>query len=199
MDMLCPECMGLMATTDGQNARCTVHGGQYRIMFTRAAQERHNFTPPPLTPMMCGIHPAVRATERCATCGTPICATCDFAFPGGLHLCPNCASKPTQGLNPRRKKTLIFSYLLAVWCTLGVAVLLSGKLAGFTHTPEDLQALGTMLMLFVFVPALVGVGLAFGSLDRRLGNPVSVMISVVWNSIIVAILVILTVIGNLKR
>src|SRR5712672_2481065 len=35
MDMICPECLGLLATSDGRTARCTVHGGEYKIMYSK--------------------------------------------------------------------------------------------------------------------------------------------------------------------
>jgi hypothetical protein len=34
-DMICPDCMGALATTDGKSARCRVHGGTYRVLFWR--------------------------------------------------------------------------------------------------------------------------------------------------------------------
>jgi len=319
MDMLCPECMGPLATADGQKARCTIHGGEYQIIYSReplagevaagavvnhapakslpfdvacpgcgqkfeatpehvgataqcthclqsfeiqappamckhhahvAAQfvcaacgaplcgtcafpnpagghwcpdcavtqaRRPQFaglgTPvalptkapttapafPPSAAVMCVVHRDVPAVHRCAVCQAPVCATCDFAFPGGVHVCPACASKPQTGVGQRRKKPLIASYVLAVWCSLGLAVLLSGVLAPSLHTPSDVQALGMVLMIFVFIPSIVGTAMAVSSVDRRLGNPPVIWISVVWNSLILAILLLLTIIGNLKK
>jgi hypothetical protein len=35
-EMLCPECMGPLETADGKRARCTLHGGEYEILFSRS-------------------------------------------------------------------------------------------------------------------------------------------------------------------
>jgi hypothetical protein len=276
MDMFCPECMGPLATTDGQTARCTIHGGEFQIMFSRepvrpdvpvvsaigaapatetssaAAGDaypvckRHRDMPvhffcagcgsplceicafpnpqggkwcpdcavaakrnpagstgtpqaPPVAAgVMCSFHPAVQAVQRCTVCHTPVCATCDFAFQGGVHVCPTCASKPQSTIGPKRKKSLIISYVLAVWCTFGLAILFSGLLRHYVRTPSEVQALGGLLMLFVFVPSMVGTGLAVSTLDRHLGNPPPIWISVIWNALILASLVLLTIIGSMK-
>jgi hypothetical protein len=34
-DMICPECMGALAPADGKSARCTVHGGTYKVLYWR--------------------------------------------------------------------------------------------------------------------------------------------------------------------
>lgn len=308
MDMVCPECMGSLSTADGQKARCTVHGGEYRIIYSReqigkeaeAARvknltfkqacpgcgQRYEFgskhvgttiecttchqpfqvlAPPPMCAqhpdlpaqfvcagcgapvcgtcafpktggghwcpkcavvaetqrspasqtalplpgaamprsasmagVMCGVHPEVAAVQRCAVCQAPVCATCDFAFPGGVHVCPACASKPRSGVGQRRKKPLIWSYVLAVWCSLGLAVLCSGALAGMTRTPSDLQVLGTVLMIVLYVPSIIGTAMAVSSLDRRLSNPPAIWISVIWNGLILGLLLLLCVIGSFK-
>lgn len=44
MELLCPECLGALEALDGRTARCTVHGGEYTVLFNRW------FQPPPLTP-----------------------------------------------------------------------------------------------------------------------------------------------------
>ena len=35
MELLCPECLGPLVTRDGRTATCTLHGGEYRILFLR--------------------------------------------------------------------------------------------------------------------------------------------------------------------
>jgi len=298
--MLCPECMGPLVTVDGRTARCTIHGGQYQIMYSQeqtsmetatnpaisiacpgcgqsfevgleqagatiecsncqqpfeihappAMCRRHPNvtaehtcarcgsavcgacasqnpeggqwcpdcalgvqTPPPLPRsdgtnpgrfsnvaphMRCAFHPTVQAVQRCVVCNAFVCSTCDFAFPGGVHVCPACASKPPSGIGKGRKKSLVISYVLAVWSSIGVAVMLSGVLASTVQSRSDLEVLGMVLMLVVFAPCIAGTAIAVGSLDRRLSNPPSVWISVVWNSILLAVLLLLTIIGNLR-
>ena len=144
----------------------------------------------------CARHPGAPAIYYCAVCRSPICATCDFAFPGGVHVCPDCASKPQRAVGARRRSSLVWSYVLAVWSSLGLLFLLSGALEGSVTTEEELAVLGYVIFFLVFVPAISGTAMAFGSLDRRLSNPASIWISVVWNSIILIALLILTIVGN---
>jgi len=202
MHMICPECMGPLATADGKTARCTIHGGEYRIMFAREPSSAEEEAGPAIDPIAaaspCAFHPQVQAVHLCAVCQAPICATCDFAFPGGVHVCPTCASKPQAALGKGRQKSLIISYALAVWCSLGVAVLFSGVLAGTAHSKSDLQALGGALMILLYIPAIVGTAMAFSAVDRRLATPASVWVSVVWNGLILAVLLLLAIIGILK-
>lgn len=35
MELICPECMGTVQSGDGRAARCTVHGGEFKILFLR--------------------------------------------------------------------------------------------------------------------------------------------------------------------
>src|SRR5215475_2051895 len=46
--------------------------------------------PPVRVGITCVQHSKIQATEQCKRCGAFMCATCDFAFPGGVHLCPIC-------------------------------------------------------------------------------------------------------------
>ena len=124
-----------------------------------------------------------------------MCITCDFQFPGGVHACPECAANPNKELSPRRKRTLTWAYVLAVWGTLGIAVLLSGVLASTVETQDDVQALGLAVMIFIFAPAVAGAAVGFSSVNRRLTNPPVVWVAAIWNGIILAILLLLTIVG----
>jgi hypothetical protein len=77
----------------------------------------------------CVQHPKVQATQQCKRCGAFMCPTCDFAFPGGIHLCPACVSGTDDSLSPRRKKFLIGAFALALWSTVGMTCLVSGASA----------------------------------------------------------------------
>jgi hypothetical protein len=98
----------------------------------------------------------------------------------------------------RRKKPLIWSYVLAVWCSLGLAVLCSGALAGKARSRSDVEALGIFLMIALYVPSIIGTALAVSSLDRRLSNPPPIWISVIWNGLILSLLLLLSIIGSFK-
>jgi len=151
-----------------------------------------------LAGMHCVQHPAVPATEQCQTCGAFMCATCDFAAPGGLHFCPACATAPKTGLKGKRRGMLIASLALAVWCSIGLGLLFSGAFAGFVKTHEDQQLLGVLLMLLLMLPAIIGLALGCSAMDRRLANPPGLWVAAVWNGLIVAAFLLLCIIGLLR-
>lgn len=272
MELLCPECLGPLATTDGKNARCTVHGGSYRILFWREAPAtpvrpmtgamplagrlpadaspyaapapevrscpRHPdvYAPhtcsacmapmcgtcsfpqpgggqicpdcmapapvrmPPASRMlegvMCSRHPEVQAVVRCQACSKPVCATCDFCLPGQIHVCPDCASRTDHRMSRKRKTMLGWSFAMAVWATLGMGVLFSGMLANVQGRAE-VEVLGMALGLMIMIPSLVGLALAVSTFDRRLSNPGVIWVAVVWNSLMVAGFLLLSIIGTL--
>jgi hypothetical protein len=107
-DMLCPECLNVLETTDGTRARCGIHG-EFEILFTRAA------APPQQTAAAahagaasgavaaegkCVRHPQVAARYACRNCGALVCMTCVFPGPDGTQLCPECAT----GKKPHRPR-----------------------------------------------------------------------------------------------
>jgi len=141
-------------------------------------------------------HPSVAATAQCKSCGAFMCATCDFELPGGLHICPACAAAPKTALSPRRKKLLIGSYGLAVWSTLGMAVLLSGALAEAGQTKEGEAMLGVALSLFLLIPSIVGLALGFSATDKRFANGPAIWIAIIWNGIILGAFLLLSIIGT---
>jgi hypothetical protein len=103
MEFFCPECMGTLVSVDGQQAKCSVHGGEFQILFSRAPfplPERDPNAPVPVLtePAMCANHPDVPAAFACRDCATPICTTCAFPEVDGTHCCPACASR--RAANP---------------------------------------------------------------------------------------------------
>jgi len=121
-----------------------------------------------------------------------MCATCDFALPGGIHLCPACATKPQATLGAKRKVVLVWSLVLAVWCTIGLALVFLGAFAGNKNNEE---ALGVLLVLIVLIPAMVGMSLGMGAIDRRLTNPHILWVATIWNGVIIVIFILLCIIG----
>jgi hypothetical protein len=205
MEILCPECLGSLTSQDGQSARCTTHGGKYAILFTRS--------PLPATPaecnptaetsaappgVVCVQHPTVSAARQCKLCGAFMCATCDFELPGGIHVCPTCATTPKTTLSPRRKKLLFGAYALAVWSTLCMGILLSGALTGMVQTKAQEEVLGFVLILVVLAPSIAGLSLGFGAMDRRLVNPACIWIGILWNGVILGVFLLLCVVGSFR-
>ena len=56
-----------------------------------------------------------------------------------------------------------------------------------------------LFAFLIFIPSLIGTGLGIGSLDKRLGNPPSVWIAAIWNSLISAAFVGLVFIGLIAK
>jgi hypothetical protein len=182
----CPSCTGRrVALGQFAGAASTVTASAASAISTRL--------PPGVR---CVQHPTVNATEQCRSCGAFMCGTCDFQLPGGLHVCPACAAAPNTTLSRRRKGLLIGAYALAVWSTLGMAVVLSGALAGILQTKEGEQLLGVAFSLFVLFPSIIGLARGFSAMDKRLTNGPAIWIAIVWNGIILAAFILLSVIGT---
>lgn len=145
----------------------------------------------------CTVHTGVQAVQLCTRCGAPVCETCMFTFPGNVHLCPECATSSDKKLSGTRKKRLYWSLGLAIWCTIGMALLFSGVFDDPSMSDSDWEAIGMLFAMFVFIPGLVGMGLAISSMEKNLGNTTLVWVSVIWNVVIVIIWILLSVIGIL--
>jgi len=148
--------------------------------------------------IMCVQHAKVQATQQCRRCGGFMCPTCDFAFPDDVHFCPTCVSKSEDGLSPRRKKLMVWSYVLAAWSTVGMTCLMSGAMSGIARTKEDQTALGLVLLVFVLGPAITGLSLGVTAKRKQGGNPAPLWIAIIWNAILVASFVLIMVIGLTK-
>lgn len=140
----------------------------------------------------CQRHPESAAVHLCENCRAPICATCDFSFSGGIHLCPTCAVTPSQGLTGNRKTLVGVAFALATWATIGIAILFSGwaQTAG--------EAAVTVLGMAVAIPAIIGGGVGIACFERRLGNPPVVWVAAIWNIILLTMTVLLAIVGSLK-
>lgn len=150
--------------------------------------------PPPVTPgQMCLWHPAVAAVQTCKACGSPVCQTCDFIFPGNIHVCPRCATASPQGLSGKRRKYMIASYALAAFSTCSTVFFLSGAAAAMIG-PTELEAIGIMMSLFMLVPAIIGTAMGTAAMERH-SKPMSVWIAAVWNGLIVALFILLSIAG----
>jgi hypothetical protein len=149
--------------------------------------------------MMCVQHSTVQATQQCRRCGAFMCPTCDFSFPGGIHFCPICVSKTDDGLSSRRKKFMIWSYVLAAWSTVGMTCLVSGALSGLARTKADRAGLGWVLLIFVLGPAITGLSLGVTARRTKGSNPPPLWIAIIWNAILVTSFVVLMLIGLARR
>jgi predicted Zn finger-like uncharacterized protein len=149
---------------------------------------------PVLSGQMCFWHPTVQAVQICKACGTAVCQTCDFLFPGNIHVCPRCATSRPQGLSGKRRTYMIWSYVLAVWSTLATIFFLSGAAVAMMGPGVEKEALGIMMSLFMLVPAIIGTALGSAAMERN-SKPISVWIAAIWNGLIVALFILLCVVG----
>jgi len=257
MEMFCPDCMGPLSPVTEATAKCTLHGGVYRMLFVRSQAPLVDAPGPgndapvgtrcahhpevvarfscsrcrsPLcancvfpqpdgtmrcpgcatgsvlglsTPLKsavaagvtCPRHPGVPAVERCANCGTPTCPTCDFAFPGDLHFCPQCATSPGATLSDKRKRSALWSLALAGWSTVAFVGFLI--VASFTQSKEGQDALGVALTITVLIPSVIGVAMGLGALERRQANPFWVWAAALWNGLLLGGFILLSIIGTL--
>ncbi len=146
----------------------------------------------------CCMHPTAQATQKCMCCDAFICPTCDFALKGGIHVCPNCAmSSAVQGLGSRRKRNVIWGYLMALFATVCLAALMSGLMAQFFIGMNETAA-GFVFSLLTFVPSAVGFGVASSACERHLPNPMSIKGAIIWNGLLLTAFLVLTIIGNLS-
>jgi hypothetical protein len=98
-------------------------------------------------------------------------------------------------MSPRRRKLMWASYALAVFATIGMAVVMSGALAEMAQTEQAEELFGLLFFFLVLIPALVGMGVGFSAIDRRLSNPISVWVATIWNILLIGIFVLLMIIG----
>jgi hypothetical protein len=142
--------------------------------------------------MMCRVHPQAAAVHLCASCKTPVCATCVFSFPGGVHLCPTCAVSPSQGLSGKRKRLVGVAFALAIWATVGTVLLFTGL-----ATNAD-EGTARVIGILVGMPAIIGGGVGIACFERRLGNPPIVWVAAIWNIILLGLMLILSIVGSFK-
>ena len=99
---------------------------------------------------VCIRHVKVPAIRRCSQCNAAVCATCDFAFAGGIHLCPSCATSPQTRLSGKQKAYVGWSLGLQSGLPLEPPRADRG-FADSVNSKADEEALGVGLMLFVVV------------------------------------------------
>jgi hypothetical protein len=151
----------------------------------------------------CQAHRDVEAVARCQYCNTLLCRTCDFAFPGDLHLCPHCATTTSHAMSRSRKILLIGSYVTAGWVIFSTAALFI--IAGVCM-PEGMDAeqeqiaygiVGILFMVLNMAPSVIGFGMACGTFERRGGNSPLVWVSLVMNSLLAILFLGLMAVGSI--
>jgi hypothetical protein len=218
--------MANLTVTSPTTARCSIDHREYQILFSRepvTVPEPRIPTPPPivaegttavaaeppppllappplaLVGMRCVQHRNVQATQQCTACGAYVCDTCDFAFPDGTHLCPACATKPVADLTPKQRNAMIWSYVCAAGATVGfVGGMAMARTAVKNRDQSSLQVIGVVFLFFVLLPAVIGLSVGLSSRDRNRSATWSLRGAIIWNSAMLAIFLLLTIVGNLK-
>jgi hypothetical protein len=139
----------------------------------------------------CPQHPHLPPVSICKVCGRGSCVTCDFFFPPNLHLCPVCVTSAHTKLTPLRKKYLTMAIVMAVWSTIGMALLFGGVLAGLGEG----FVLEVVVRALVVTPCSIGTGVAWAALKKGGPNPIGIWITLVWNSLLSVVMVLLMIIG----
>lgn len=193
---VCADCGTPMCGT------CAFDQSDGSRLCANCAQHRATAPPPILAAaarvtagVRCVQHPHLQATGQCKTCGAFMCDTCAFDLPGGIKVCPACATAPRSALSPKRKKYLIGSFALASWCTVVMGALFAGAFSGFAETNAGEQAFGMLLMVVLVIPSIIGLALGVSSTDRRLANTMAMWIAIVWNALILGGFMLLMIVG----
>ncbi len=221
MAVNCPQCGSAMSELDATQARCARHGA-YTILFKRAAEDgliplaesslppastdaaasyARQYIPyaqtaaPPAAMGPCQNHQQVAAVQRCSKCSARICQTCDFVFPGDLHLCPRCVTSGS-GMSGGRRNLMIASFVMAGIATLTLALLIMG-FATQSLGPGNQGLLG-IIMLMVISFSVAGMGMGIGTINRNLSNPVGLWIASIWNALLAGAMILLIVIGIMR-
>ncbi len=146
----------------------------------------------------CANHPESEALVRCGLCARPLCATCDFALPGGTHVCPACVeAQSTSEPSAKRKSLSHLALGLAVWSTLFVGMLFLGFFKTLLEG-EGSEAADVGITAITFWPAVIGLGLALASREKRLKNTALMQAALWWNGAIVVIFLLLIIVNNLS-
>jgi hypothetical protein len=220
MEMYCPECMSPLDVTDGKTAICRAHNARFTVLFTRyplvetlelaeAGQESSvaapvtaadrltaaygGYVPPKAN---CSRHPDSAAVSVCHVCRTPICSTCLFVYPGGLHFCPSCATNPNPQISSKRKKMIWWSMGMGIFSLVSIAALL--LIAGQMRGEINAQMFGCAFMLLSLVPSTIGLATGIGALDKRIKTPGIVWVGIITSGVSVVVWLLLTVVGLMK-
>ncbi|HEV7671879.1 MAG TPA: hypothetical protein VGS22_25435 [Thermoanaerobaculia bacterium] len=145
----------------------------------------------------CAYHPDSPAVVSCKLCSRWICATCDFALPGDVHLCPSCIeTQSTVDVNPKRKKWSYIALALAAWSTFLSLLLFVGVFNSLLNS-EGGEAFDRVITTLIFWPCVIGTGLAMGALDKKLKNTGLMKAALWWNAAIGGVFLLLILASNL--
>lgn len=168
----------------------------YQLAAAAQGPPTYQYVAQTMTGVFCTTHPTAPAICYCQTCRAPVCGTCVFNFPGGIQLCPSCASNPRPQVSRHRKGLIGWSIAMA--CVSIVSLVLMVILIRQSHTKSDIEAMSTAIVFFSFMPAIVGLALGVGTYDRRLSMPPLAWVGIIGNGLIVLVWLIAMVAGMMR-
>jgi hypothetical protein len=146
---------------------------------------------------ICADHPGVEAVARCRVCAKGVCATCDFALPGGVHVCPRCVeSDSTSDVSPKRKKLTYIALALAVWSTILTVLMFSGAFKSLFTDDAGGKAADLILTNITLWPLLIGTGLSMSALDKKLKNTGLMKAVAWWNGVLGGVFLLIVIAAN---
>jgi hypothetical protein len=87
---------------------------------------------------------------------------------------------------------------MAAIASLAIVTMLSGALAGLANDPLVVIVIGAIMIFLVAVPAAVGSGVAWAAYRPGGPNSIGIWISMFWNLLLLAGIVLLLIIGVLN-
>src|SRR5262249_51974658 len=117
-------------------------------------------------------------------------------FPGDIHLCPTCATKPAGRVSSKRMVLVGWAYALAVAGTLSLGMIFVAA-ALLAHSGKGAGALAGCFSVVAFACVIVCTGLSLGASARRLATPSLILGAAIWNGFLLAIMLFLMVVGSL--
>jgi hypothetical protein len=147
---------------------------------------------------VCADHPGVEAVARCRVCAKGVCVTCDFALPGGVHVCPRCVeSDSTSDVSPKRKKLTYIALALAVWSTILTVLMFSGAFKSLFTDDAGGKAADLILTNITLWPLLIGTGLSMSAMDKKLKNTGLMKAVAWWNGTLAGVFLLIVIAANL--
>lgn len=142
----------------------------------------------------CINHTEVQATAICRKCQVFLCHTCAFQFPGGLTLCPDCATNDEVTLSRKRKKDLIMATIFG-FCNVCLFIFMIIGLPQMD--PGEIQSASVLLGYGIMIFSITGTVFSLKTMDKRLGNPVIVWVVAGMNVCMLIGFIMLTILGNM--
>ena len=210
MELLCPDCRSPLQVAVPGVADCVQHGGHFDVLFDRYAAPAGTGAAPgeeqaagwrrvERPAAMCAEHPGNPSVADCRVCAKPVCATCDFALPGGVHLCPGCVerSHSSDEVSPKRKRLSYIALVLATWSTILVVLMFSGAFNSILTDDKAGEAADVLITSLALWPLLIGTALSMSALDKRLKNTAVMKVAMWWNGILGGLLLLFVLLANL--